>query len=86
MDKLESYRTIIQQLLEEYTQFGSGTETVEIQLLADTVRDHYQLITSGSRNGRRSNWSNSKFKTQNSKLKTQNSKLYQAQLEICSFL
>jgi hypothetical protein len=40
VDTLETYRNIIQQLLEEYAQFGSGDEAVEIQLLADTVRDH----------------------------------------------
>jgi hypothetical protein len=53
MDKLETYRNIIQQLLEEYAQFGSGDEAVEIQLLADTVRDHYQLMHIGWQNERR---------------------------------
>ena len=43
MDKLENYRVTIQQLLEDYAQFDSGDEAVEVQLLADTVRDHYQL-------------------------------------------
>jgi len=53
MDKLESYRKIIQQLLKEYAQFGSGDAVVEIQLLADTVRDHYQLMHIGWQNERR---------------------------------
>lgn len=47
MNQLETYRKIIQQLLEEYAQFGSGDAAVEIQLLADTVRNHYQLMHLG---------------------------------------
>jgi hypothetical protein len=53
MDQLERYRNIIQQLLEDYAQFGAGDKFVEIQLLADTVRDHYQLMHVGWQNERR---------------------------------
>lgn len=53
MDKLENYRTIIQQLLEDYAQFGSGDEAVEIQLLTDTTHDHYQLMHIGWQDERR---------------------------------
>jgi len=44
MKKLENYRTIIQNLLQDYAQFGDTDDAVEIQLLTDTARDHYQLI------------------------------------------
>ena len=50
MDKLENYRSLIQQLLDDYAQFGSGDEAVEIQLLTDTARDHYQLMYIGWQN------------------------------------
>ncbi|MGD1857592.1 MAG: XisI protein [Leptolyngbyaceae cyanobacterium] len=53
MDKLENYRTIIQQLLEDYAQFDSGDKAVEVQLLADTIRDHYQLMHIGWQDERR---------------------------------
>ena len=52
MDKLEHYRATIQQLLEDYAQFDSD-EAVEIQLLADPVRDHYQLMHIGWQDERR---------------------------------
>lgn len=53
MDKLETYRTIIQKLLQDYAQFGNTDDAVEIQVLADTTRDHYQLMHVGWQNDRR---------------------------------
>lgn len=47
MDKLEHYRAILQQLLQDLAQLGNGDETVEMQIIADTMRDHYQLVQVG---------------------------------------
>jgi hypothetical protein len=47
MDKLEHYRTTLQQLLQDFAQLGNGDETVETQIVADTIRDHYQLVQVG---------------------------------------
>lgn len=50
MDTVETYRTLIQQLLEYYAQFGKDDEDVENQILIDTTRDHYQLMHVGWQN------------------------------------
>lgn len=50
MDTVETYRTLIQQLLEYYAQFGKDDEDVENQILIDTDRDHYQLMHVGWQN------------------------------------
>lgn len=50
MDKLDKYRTLIQQLLEEHAQFGDGDDGVDNQVLIDTQRDHYQLMHVGWQN------------------------------------
>ena len=47
MDKLENYRTILQKLLQGYAQLSHTDEAVESQVIADTVRDHYQLVQVG---------------------------------------
>ena len=46
MDKLEHYRTCIQTLLEQHSQFKTQEE-VENELFFDTVRDRYQLMRVG---------------------------------------
>lgn len=50
MDKLENYREILQKLLHDYAQLGSADEAVETQVIADAVRDHYQLVQVGWQN------------------------------------
>ncbi|MGG6238873.1 XisI protein [Nodosilinea sp. AN01ver1] len=50
MDKLESYRKILQKLLYDYAQLGDADAAVETQIIADTVRDHYQLVQVGWQN------------------------------------
>lgn len=47
MDKLETYRNILQTLLQRYAEFGDGDEDVDRQVVADTTRDHYQLVHVG---------------------------------------
>ncbi len=47
MDKLARYRTSVQTLLEQHSQFRAKDEDVENELCFDTVRDHYQLMRVG---------------------------------------
>lgn len=53
---IETYRKIIMDLLQTYVQLpsiSSSHEEVEEQLILDTQRDHYQILTIGWENGRR---------------------------------
>jgi len=50
MDKLEHYREILHKLLEDFAKLGDIDDTVETQIIADTVRDHYQLVQVGWQN------------------------------------
>lgn len=47
MDKLEHYRTCIQTLLEQHSQYKTQGEEVDNLLVFDTTRDHYQLMRVG---------------------------------------
>lgn len=47
MDKLIHYRSIIQEILDEYSQYRPKYGQVDVEQIADTTRDHYQLITVG---------------------------------------
>lgn len=49
MDKLERYRTCIQTLLEQHSQYKTQDEEVESALFFDPVRDRYQLMRVGWR-------------------------------------
>ncbi|MEH1778305.1 MAG: XisI protein [Nostoc sp.] len=47
MAKLDQYREYIQNLLTKYGSYKPSEEDVEIQLIFDTVRDHYQILEIG---------------------------------------
>lgn len=51
MDKLEQYRLIIQQLLQEYANFFKDDE-IESELIFDLIKDHYVMIDVGWKNDR----------------------------------
>ena len=53
MDKLTTYRTCIQQLLQRYQGYTQATEEIETEIVTDTKHDHYQLIHIGWKNTRR---------------------------------
>ncbi|HEY9705785.1 MAG TPA: element excision factor XisI family protein [Allocoleopsis sp.] len=48
MEKIELYRTYIQNLLTEYAKDSPSDDELETQLIFDTQRDHYQVVYSGS--------------------------------------
>ncbi|BAZ31215.1 XisI protein [Cylindrospermum sp. NIES-4074] len=47
MDKLEKYRSYIENILREYSQYKPSYGDVELELLLDRERDHYQLMSVG---------------------------------------
>ena len=51
MDKLNHCRTCIQTLLEQYSHYKFYQEDIESQLCFDPIRDHYQLMRVGWKEG-----------------------------------
>lgn len=47
MDKLDRYRTIIQEFLTKYSKNKPAYGDIEVQTIFDTVRDHYQIVYIG---------------------------------------
>jgi hypothetical protein len=47
MDKLAQYRNYVQTLLSQYAQDDVSDNEVEVQLIFDTERDHYQWMNVG---------------------------------------
>jgi hypothetical protein len=47
MDKVARYRAYIQQIIDEYSQYTPSYGEVELEVIADTVHDHYQLLSVG---------------------------------------
>ncbi len=52
MDRLNHYRQIIQQILEDYSSHRSDDQ-IESQALFDEKRDHYQVVNLGWENEQR---------------------------------
>jgi hypothetical protein len=53
MDTLDLYRNCIQQLLRQYTKRKPSAQDVDIQVIADTLHDHYQIYHVGWQENRR---------------------------------
>ena len=47
MGKVEQYREYVQQLISTHANSDEDQEEVEVQLVMDTVRDHYQWMNVG---------------------------------------
>ncbi|NER94296.1 MAG: XisI protein [Symploca sp. SIO1B1] len=47
MDKVAKYREYVQTLLNQYTEGDVSNDEVEVQLIFDTYRDHYQWMNVG---------------------------------------
>jgi len=47
MDKLANYQQIIQQLLTDYAQNKPAYGEIEVELIFDTQRHHYQIVHLG---------------------------------------
>jgi ketopantoate reductase len=47
MDKVVAYRQYVLNLLREYSQFTPSYGEVELEMIVDPVRDHYQLMSVG---------------------------------------
>jgi len=53
MDKLEHYRNAIRQLLEKYAAHKPSSQDIAVQVITDTLHDHYQLYHVGWQKDRR---------------------------------
>lgn len=53
MGKIEKYRQIVQELLQEYSNIKASNEEVEAEVIFDEVRDRYQVVHVGWSNKRR---------------------------------
>jgi hypothetical protein len=47
LEKLQTYRTLVKQLLEQYATYKPSHGDIEIQKNFDTERDHYQVVALG---------------------------------------
>jgi len=47
MARIDKYRDHIQQILRKYSAFKPPVETMERELVTDTLNDHYQLVVVG---------------------------------------
>jgi hypothetical protein len=47
MDKVEQYREYVQQIITRHANSDRDEADVEVQLVIDTVRDHYQWMNVG---------------------------------------
>ncbi len=53
MAKIEQYRQLVKEILNEYCSHKPAYGEVEVELILDTERDHYQLVHTGWSNRRR---------------------------------
>ena len=44
LEKIEKYRNIIKQILNQYASYKPSIGNIEIQTLFDTEHDHYQVL------------------------------------------
>lgn len=47
MDKVEHYREVVRELLNEYAAYAPSSETVILEQIVDVTNDHYELIRVG---------------------------------------
>jgi len=47
MAQLEQYQTYVQELLEQYANLAAADEEIEVEMIFDTQRHHYQLVNLG---------------------------------------
>ena len=53
MAKLEQYREIVEELLQDYAALSHDEQEIETELIFDTTRNHYQLVQVGWQDERR---------------------------------
>lgn len=49
----DQYRQLVQEVIQEHAQYPPAYGDVELQLIFDTERDHYQLVHAGWHKSRR---------------------------------
>ncbi len=68
MDELEKYRTCIESIINEYSKFKPKYGEIELQMVFDRDRDHYQLVSVGWNNDERINGSILHFDIKDNKI------------------
>jgi hypothetical protein len=53
MDKLNQYREIVRQIMEEYARYKPSHGQIERELIIDPTRDHYEIMNVGWHDVRR---------------------------------
>lgn len=54
MEKIEQYRQLLQDVVTEYGEYlNNPDDNLEVQIIIDPVRDHYQLMLVGFREAKR---------------------------------
>jgi XisI protein len=53
MERVEKYRELVKQVLEEYASYKFSSGEIEVMSVFDLERDHYQVVSAGWKNERR---------------------------------
>jgi hypothetical protein len=53
MEKVEKYRQLVKQVLEEYASYKFSSGEIEVMPVFDLVRDSYQVVSAGWKDERR---------------------------------
>lgn len=53
MEKLEKYRLLVKQVLEQYASYKFSEGEIEVMPVFDLERDHYQVVSTGWKDERR---------------------------------
>lgn len=53
MDRIDEYRQIVRQVIEEYGQYRPAYGEIDLETVFDTERDRYQLVAIGWQDRRR---------------------------------
>lgn len=53
MDRIDEYRQIVRQLIEEYSQYRPAIGEIDLETVFDADRDHYELMAIGWQGKRR---------------------------------
>jgi hypothetical protein len=53
MEKVEKYRQLVKQLLEQYANYKFSSGEIEVMPVFDLERDRYQVVSAGWKNERR---------------------------------
>ncbi len=68
MDRVEQYRTLVEQTMNKYARYKRADENVEVQLVLDKEHDHYRLSNVGWIDQKRIRWDTLHIDIKNGKI------------------